>query len=352
MSCFVLNAPYTSVSTTANAPATATENSAMEGFSVPTLAPECPVINTSNDAGVVVGQTAESVWLGEAFNVADTERARQFPSLRYAFSESVTSFGPNDFFVMQKSLEDDMDDIPLRTVISLLKLSGWDSDIFFKFRMTILNQSASCNTKLLKDLCRGMPLIWTNNYFLETDKDIAFEIGRFYYGIKDYQNALQFYNFSIQFAGDHHITRHNQGLCYYNLGDLKTALTAFKSAATMDPSYDKARSWIDKIVREKRGPLPLPPSPRATSAAYVDTNALVVDSGTVGSISGGGGGIHCSDNGDLNSLQQSVVVPVGVEDNSLVSPTLTPSMFADVETLCVSTTSTATTGIVNATAMA
>lgn len=50
-------------------------------------------------------------------------------------------------------------------------------------------------------------------------QDVAFEIGRFYYGIREYQNALKFYRDSSENVGQHHVTFHNMGLCYYSMGE-------------------------------------------------------------------------------------------------------------------------------------
>lgn len=50
------------------------------------------------------------------------------------------------------------------------------------------------------------------------DKDIAFEIGRFYYGIRHYKKALEFYRDSSVNIGEHHVTYHNMGLCQYSMG--------------------------------------------------------------------------------------------------------------------------------------
>ncbi|CAN0443170.1 unnamed protein product, partial [Hapterophycus canaliculatus] len=49
-------------------------------------------------------------------------------------------------------------------------------------------------------------------------QDVAFEIGRFYYGIREYQSALSFYRDSSENVGQHHVTFHNMGLCYYSMG--------------------------------------------------------------------------------------------------------------------------------------
>lgn len=139
-------------------------------------------------------------------------------------------FGPNDFFVMQKTLKEDMQNAPLKSVVALLKLGDWDPDVFFKFRDSILNQVPNCGQKLKNDLCRGVPRVWTNYYQLDLEKDIAFEIGRFYYGIRDYKNALKFYGESIRSVGEHHVTYHNQGLCHYSLGELDISLTFFQES--------------------------------------------------------------------------------------------------------------------------
>lgn len=132
-------------------------------------------------------------FFGGAIADADTARASKFPNLVNAFRESLDGFGPNDFFVMQKTLKEDSPNPPLRSVVSLLKLGDWDPDVFFKFRDLILNHAPSCGQKLRNDLCRGVMRVWENYYSMDSDKDIAFEIGRFYYGIREYEHALRFY---------------------------------------------------------------------------------------------------------------------------------------------------------------
>ena len=60
--------------------------------------------------------------------------------------------------------------------------------------------------------------MWENYYVLDKDKDIAFEIGRFYYGIREYEKALGYYRDSTSSIGEHHVTFHNMGLCHYSMG--------------------------------------------------------------------------------------------------------------------------------------
>lgn len=192
-------------------------------------------------------------WLGDNLRKRDEIRARRYAHLSRSFTDFVDTFGPNDFFVLQKSLKEDTPSPPLRTVVALLKLGDWDPDVFFKFRDTILNHAPSCGQKLRNDLCRGIPRVWDNYYMMDMEKDIAFEIGRFYYGIRDYANALHYYSTSIETVGDHHVTFHNQGLCHYSLGRMEVALTHFRKALAMNAEYEKARSWIEKVQKEMDG---------------------------------------------------------------------------------------------------
>lgn len=203
----------------------------------------CPEMTLDNE-------TTDVAFMGDKLNERDEIRMKRFPHLKRSFLDFVDQFGPNDFFVLQKSLKEDVTSAPLRTVVAVLKLGDWDPDVFFKFRDTILTHAPNCGPKLRNDLCRGIPRVWQNYYLLDVDKDIAFEIGRFYYGIREYEKALFHYQESTRTIGEHHVTYHNQGLCYYSLGNLPVALENFQKAYAMCAEYEKARSWVEKVTTE------------------------------------------------------------------------------------------------------
>ena len=144
------------------------------------------------------------------FEQNDAERQQFFPNLLQAFEDHIDLFGPNDFFVIQKCVHEETgSNTSLRSMVSLLKLSNWDSEIFFKFREMILAQAPSAGIKLRIDLCRGIPLLWRNYFGLGQDTDIAFEIGRLYYALCNYREALVYYQLSVDLIGPHHVTFHN-----------------------------------------------------------------------------------------------------------------------------------------------
>uniref|UniRef100_K3WP22 Uncharacterized protein n=1 Tax=Globisporangium ultimum (strain ATCC 200006 / CBS 805.95 / DAOM BR144) TaxID=431595 RepID=K3WP22_GLOUD len=177
-------------------------------------------------------------------------RSRAFPNVSVAFEDEIVAFGPNDFFVMQKAIKEDTKAPSLKAVLALLKLSCWDPDVFYKFRDVLLDHSPACPPKLKKDVRHGIPLVWKNYYALDKEKDIAFEIGRLYYGIHDYDSALAFYTRSMHEMGKHHVTSHNMGLCHYSKRQLDLAATCFEEAYALNSSYQKALTWLQRVQKE------------------------------------------------------------------------------------------------------
>mmetsp|Transcript_15024 Transcript_15024/g.46642 ORF Transcript_15024/g.46642 Transcript_15024/m.46642 type:complete len:162 (+) Transcript_15024:1564-2049(+) len=144
------------------------------------------------------------------------------------------------------------------------RLSHWDPDVFYKFRDVILQQVPSCSNKLRNDLCRNLPRVWAHHFALDKEKDVAFEVfgfyislvlffrqvGRLYYGLRMYKDAIHFYQTSIASSGEHHVTFHNTGLCYYSLGVFEAAMENFNKALWLKHDYAKARAWQQKLLRE------------------------------------------------------------------------------------------------------
>lgn len=194
----------------------------------------------------------KSAWTGNEVERLSAARSLAFPHLARTFYDSIISFGPNDFFVMQKGIKEDAQRPTLKSIVALLKLSNWDPDVFYKFRDIILQQVPTCPIKLRNDLCRNLPNVWAHHFFLDKEKDVAFEVGRLYYGLRMYEDAVKFYWTSITCSGEHHVTFHNMGLCYYSLGQHTVAMKKFNKALWLKNDYAKAKAWQQKLIRESK----------------------------------------------------------------------------------------------------
>lgn len=190
-------------------------------------------------------------------------RSKKHPFLYHAFDEYLKQFSPNDFFMIQKTFKDSLtssaattlrgnSSLNLQAIVALIHCSNYDSEMIFKFRDQILEQINTSGSRARDDLINCLDKVYQNFYLLETDKDIAFEIGRIYYAIRDYAKALYYYTISLEVFGKHHVTSYNRGLCFYSLKQLDEAETEFRESVSLSETYLKAKTWLDRVVQEKK----------------------------------------------------------------------------------------------------
>jgi len=71
--------------------------------------------------------------------------SKLFPELRAAWHDYFMRFGPENFSTLQRCVKDETGAASLKTALTVLRLSRYDSDIFFKFRQVFL-QVCACQS--------------------------------------------------------------------------------------------------------------------------------------------------------------------------------------------------------------
>eukprot|EP00466_Bigelowiella_natans_P008183 jgi/Bigna1/134792/aug1.26_g9500 len=167
---------------------------------------------------------------------------------RLNFTMSLKSFGPDNFSTLQRSIKDKIEKPSLKLVLSLLRLSGYDSDVFYKFRQFLIDKLGHPYTseKIQQDIRRDIVEIYSLYYPLSKSKDVAFEIGRLFMSMKDYKAAQRYFIDSIRDCGEHHVTHYNLGLCYNYIGEFASALKSFDRSLEIKPEYREAREWRNR----------------------------------------------------------------------------------------------------------
>jgi Tfp pilus assembly protein PilF len=89
--------------------------------------------------------------------------------------------------------------------------------------------------------------VFREYYPLQQSKDVCFEIGRLLMGLKEYVLAVEFFRRSHEACGEHHVTWHNMGICYYYLDNFAAATKAFRQSLTLKPEYKEAQTWLAKV---------------------------------------------------------------------------------------------------------
>lgn len=160
---------------------------------------------------------------------------------------------PDSFNKYQRFMREETETPTLKSCLSLLRISHWDSELFFRMRHYIINQSPLATRKQSEDMVLDAEKVWSNVYALDPKKDIAFELGRVMMGIKEYQKAMTFFGRSNATCGEHHITFYNLGICSHYLGQYVLAVGFFDETLSRCPDYVHAQTWKDKSLAAEAG---------------------------------------------------------------------------------------------------
>jgi tetratricopeptide (TPR) repeat protein len=182
-----------------------------------------------------------------------------FFSARAAALEVLHGFGPEDFAGLQRSLREEIPSSSqsspsLRLCLALLRLAQHDSDVFLKFKATLIDKLAAhnCPDSTRRDARFDVERIYAGYFSLQPTKDVCFEVGRVCMALRDYPAALAFFNKSNETCGHHHVTWHNMGVCYFYAGEVSPAAACFRHALELQPHYSEARLWLEKAVASER----------------------------------------------------------------------------------------------------
>ncbi len=204
-------------------------------------------------------------------------------------------------------------------------------------RQVLIDRAPYLPEKQQHDLYRDALQVYECYYPLQRTKDVAFEVGRLFMGLKHYRDAIAFFQDSQKFCGEHHISwcvggagtcgcvwlcagrgrgfpgmslhmlrsrwdvcvcvclgacccsiilrvcacvcRYNMGICYSYTDELDKSLACFSRSLEIRPDYHDALQWKVRLTTRM-----------ADEAAGLRSSASTAMSEEPGGGGGGGGG--------------------------------------------------------------
>jgi len=181
-----------------------------------------------------------------------------FPELNFVYKNAVNSFGPDDYFLLWKSVRT-KDAFPSH-ILTLLRLSNHDPDLFFRFRNTLLEKAD--NSPYLKEILKELDLVWDHYYpnGVHEEEYIAFSIGRIMFKSGEFGKALVYFEESLKIDQEDQATYYNIGLCKEYLGFPHEALMWYNKSLVKKPDFQRALKKRDQLrdflKRKERNQLP------------------------------------------------------------------------------------------------
>ena len=165
---------------------------------------------------------------GEAWNGGDRHESVDVLALAFgdpphaetglAYAEAIDAFSPDDLFKLTEGAERAAAQLSVSELVALLRLSGWDAFTLLGVIEALVEKVGEADAAAQEDLRAALFEIHDRHYAVPGDEDLPFAIGRLMYEMGDYEDALDFFEESIELYGQHPATEHNIKLCEEQLG--------------------------------------------------------------------------------------------------------------------------------------
>ena len=132
---------------------------------------------------------------------------------RAAYADAIERFGPGDLATLTAGVERAADALSVGELVALLRLSGWDATTLHAVLGPLRDQAAEADPATQEDLRFALFETYERHFAVPGDPDLPFAIGVLLYELQDYEDAIEFFEASLEQHGHDPATEKNIELC-------------------------------------------------------------------------------------------------------------------------------------------
>jgi hypothetical protein len=136
-----------------------------------------------------------------------------FAETRLAYAEAVEGFGPEDFSLLTEGIEHAAEELSVAELIAVLRLSRWDAFTLLGIADSLRGSVGDADPAVQEDLRQALYETYDRHFSVPGEGDLPFTIAALLYEMEDYEDALEFFQASLEQHGPHEATRRNIELC-------------------------------------------------------------------------------------------------------------------------------------------
>ncbi len=162
--------------------------------------------------------------------------AASLSSVAIAYRKYVAETGPDDYYTVFNHLQDQVEKMPLSSVLSVLRVSLYDSHQLNRYLPRLVQLADDMNEMDKIDVINLLNRCWDNYYPLGEYSDLANRIALLLYQMDVYDWAIYYFNLSMNIYGDDTGTLFNMAACYFQLGDENNCEALLHKVLEHDPA--------------------------------------------------------------------------------------------------------------------
>lgn len=172
------------------------------------------------------------------------------PETSWANEQFNTHLSTKEFLELKNFLIRDIFELTLEQIIALLRFSYWDSDIFYSVAPQLIRLVGQASPELLTLVRQGLKEVWRVYYYIRNIKNIPLELAHVYMQMRDYDDAIFFYQKTVDWFGETSAIYFDMALCHYFNNNSPAALECFQKSLAVNPENEEAKNWAARIAEE------------------------------------------------------------------------------------------------------
>jgi hypothetical protein len=175
------------------------------------------------------------------------EASQSYPATQFAWDEHIDTFGPGEFFDLFSNVLKNREKMPLLSLLSMIRLSDYDSIVFCKLSDAISNALADISHEHETRLFKMLEHVWDTWYCMQESGTDANQIAKIYYHRHCYAKCISINKKIMEHYGENPSSLFNIGICLYKIGMVHHCLAFFDRALEIDNSHFHSRAWRIRV---------------------------------------------------------------------------------------------------------
>ena len=203
------------------------------------------------------GKAIHSIYEHENVNVSLfllSKNNNDFVETSMAYNEIIETIGPDDFYIMKKAIMPLSKSLTTKELLTFLRFTVWDSRTLLELYNILLERIPTEENFPKDELIDAINKVWEHYFPIGEEGDLGYYFGSILGYLGHDNDALRFFESSLEFYGECAETNYEIALCYYNLQEIDRALEYIEKSIALDPDFEESKNLknlIEDILSEE-----------------------------------------------------------------------------------------------------
>ncbi|MFW2491850.1 tetratricopeptide repeat protein [Clostridium chromiireducens] len=191
------------------------------------------------------GKAIHSIYEHENINVSLfllSKNDKDLIETSMAYNEVIETIGPDDFYIMKKAVMPLSKSLTTKELLTFLRFTVWDSRTLLELYNILLERIPNEEDFPKDEFIDAINKVWEYYFPIGEEGDLGYHFGSILGYLGHDEDALKFFESSLEFYGECPETNYEIALCYYNLEQIDKALEYAEKSIALDSGFEEGKN--------------------------------------------------------------------------------------------------------------